>query len=414
MKEIVRALAPAPLLALYHRTLAELGAALYRQPSRKLCVIGVTGTKGKTTVTELIAAVLRQSGKRVALSNTIHFVVGEAEERNLYKMTMPGRFFLQRFLRRALEAGCTHAIVEMTSEGALQHRHRGIDLDALVFLNLQPEHLERHGGMEGYANAKLSLMRGLARSPKRPRIMVANRDDAYGPRFLEAPVELRAPYSLTDAEPYSADERGARFVWQGELFSIPLPGVHNIYNALAALTLGHALGLTTDAMKHALEHLPPIAGRAERVERGQPFDVVVDYAHTPDSLRALFEAYKHRRIIALIGSTGGGRDTWNRPQKGAVADEYAQASIITDEDPYDEDPARIAESIARGFVRTAPRIILDRREAIREALREAKPGDAVLITGKGTDPYLMGPRGSKKPWSDRKVAEEELQKLGYN
>jgi len=164
-----------------------------------------------------------------------------------------------------------------------------------------------------------------------------------------------------------------------------------------------------------------VPGRADRVERGQPFTVVVDYAHTPDSLRALYETYassgstinRDKKIIGVLGSTGGGRDIWKRPLMGSIADDFCSVAILTNEDPYDEDPHKIINEVAQGFNLKKPFIILDRRAAIREALREAKPGDAVLITGKGTDPYIMGPHGTKEKWSDKKVAEEELRKLGY-
>ncbi len=414
MKNFIRSLLPEPVLQAYHFVLACSGAVLYGFPSRKLVVIAVTGTKGKSTVVELVAETLRASGKKVASASTIRFCVGEESERNLYKMTMPGRFFLQKFLRRAADAGCTHAVVEMTSEGALQYRHKGVALDALVFTNLQPEHLERHGGFEAYAAAKLSLAKHLEGSPKRPRIVVANTDDVYGQKFLDAKVELHAPFSLADAEPYNTDDRNVRFVWRGVLFSVPLPGVFNLYNCLAALALGEALGLKTGDMKRALEHMPVIPGRAERIESGQPFAVVVDYAHTPDSLRALFETFKNHRILAVFGATGGGRDTWKRKEMGAVADKFCSVAILTDDDPYDEKPESIAKEIAKGFTRITPGIQTDRRKAIAEALAQARGGDAVLIAGKGTDPYLMGARGKKEPWSDAEVTREELAKLGYN
>jgi len=327
---------------------------------------------------------------------------------------MPGRFFLQKFLRRAVDAGCTHAVVEMTSEGTLQYRHKGVALDALVFTNLQPEHLELHGGFEAYAAAKLSLAKHLEGSPKRPRIVVANTDDAYGQKFLDAKVEVHVPFSLKDAEPYTADDRKIRFVWRGVLFSVPLPGVFNLYNCLAALSLGEALGLKTNDMKRALEHVPVIPGRAERIEGSQPFAVVVDYAHTPDSLRALFETFAKHRILAVFGATGGGRDTWKRKEMGAVADKFCSVAILTDDDSYDEHPESIAKEIAKGFARITPSIQTDRRKAIAEALAQAKDGNAVLIAGKGTDPYIMGARGTKEPWSDAQVAKEELAKLGYN
>lgn len=398
----------------YHFVFAYSGAVFYGFPSKKLVVIAVTGTKGKSTVVELVAEILRISDIRVASASTIRFCIDNESEPNLYKMTMPGRFFLQKFLRRAVNAGCTHAVVEMTSEGALQYRHKGIALDALVFTNLQPEHLERHGGFEAYAAAKLSLAKHLEESPKRHRIVVANTDDAYGQKFLDAKVDVRAPFSLKDAEPYTADDKGARFVWRGILFSVPLPGVFNLYNCLAALALGEALGLKVDNMKSALEHMSTIPGRAERIESGQPFTVVVDYAHTPDSLRALYETYKNKNIIAVLGNTGGGRDTWKRPEMGKISDEYATTVFLTNEDPYDEDPNKIIEEVKAGFIAHKPNIILDRRAAIAEALKTAKESDAVLITGKGTDPYIMGAGGKKEPWSDATVVREELSKLGYN
>lgn len=385
---------------------------------KKLFVIAVTGTKGKSSVVELVRSILSEAGYTVASANTIRFTIGKKSEPNLFKMTMPGRFFLQQFLRKAVESGCTHAVVEMTSEGARQFRHKGIELNALVFTNLEPEHLESHGGLEAYAQAKLSLAAHLVESPKRPRYIVANADDPWGKKFLETQVEYTLPFSLKDAEPYRADDKSVRFVYKQELFTVPLPGLFSLKNILAALTLTEAMGVPLAAAKRALEHHAPIAGRAERVVRGQPYTVVVDYAHTPGSLKALLETFstqsgKERRVIGVFGSTGGGRDVWKRPEMGATADTYCDVAYLTNEDPYDEDPQKIVNDIARGFTDHTPYIILERRAAIREALREAKEGDVVLITGKGTDPYIMGPRGSMQPWSDKKVAEEELAKLGY-
>lgn len=410
----IKKLIPSPLLSLYHLLWAYGGAFVYGNPSHKLYVVGVTGTKGKSTTTELVAAILRAAGHKVAVASTIHFVINDEVQPNLYKMTMPGRARLQKFLYDALSAGCTHAVIEMTSEGAKQYRHAGIELDALVFTNLQPEHLESHGGMEAYANAKLQLARALERSRKRPRVVVANADDPYGEKFLEAQVEVRAPFRLADAEPYTADEHSARFVWRkGEVCTVPLPGLFNLRNALAALVLGEAMGIPLATIKKGLESVRPIAGRQQRIECGQPFTVIVDNAHTPDSLKALFETFKHRRCIGLIGSMGGGRDTWNRPEKGKVADTCCEVVVISDEDPCDEDPQEILREIAAGVALKKPLVILDRRDAIRAALEEAKPGDVVLLTGKGTDPYILRAKGVREPWSDANVAKQELEKLGY-
>ena len=414
MKQLIKKILPPAVLGAYHYLMAEWGALRYRYPSDDLVVIGITGTKGKSTTSELVTAILTEAGHTVALASTIRFAIGKKSEPNLFKMTMPGRMYLQQFLRKAVERGATHAVIEMTSEGAKQYRHKGIALDALIFINLQPEHLESHGGMNAYAAAKLQLAKGLEDSPKRPRYMVANADDKYGKDFLAVDVEVKAPFSLKDAEPYTTDEKAVRFLWHSELFTVPLPGLFNLQNILAALTLTSTMGIPQATIKKALEKIAPVAGRAERVEMGQPFTVVVDYAHTPDSLRALYSTYSGKRIIGVLGSTGGGRDTWKRPAMGTIAEEYCDVAILTNEDPYDEDPQKIISEIAKGFTKNKPHVIFDRRKAIHEALREAKDGDAVLITGKGTDPYIMGANGSKQVWSDRKVTQEELKKLGYN
>ncbi len=417
MKHFILSLTPRWLLDAYHLAWAYGSAWWYDYPSKKLIVVGVTGTKGKSTTAELIRHTLAQTGHQVALASTIRFMVGDATERNLFKMTMPGRGYIQKFLASAIEAKCTHAVIELTSEGAIQHRHEGLELDALVFTNLAPEHIERHGSFEAYADAKLSLARALAQSPKRPRIIVANADDEYGAQFLAVDADIKAPFKLADAEPYTADDKSVRFLWRGVLFTVPLPGLFNLKNCLATLTLGNALGLGTENMKQALEHVEPVAGRAQRVEQGQPFAVVVDYAHTPDSLKALYETYagSGKRLICVLGSTGGGRDTWKRAEMGRIADHMCDIAILTDEDPYDEDPRKIIEELSTGFSNRAPRVLLDRRQAIASAIAEAKDADdAVLITGKGTDPYIMGPNGQKLVWSDAQVAQEELIKLGYN
>ncbi len=406
---MLKQLIPQKIVNLYHLLFAYVGALMWRFPSKKLFVVAVTGTKGKSTTAELVRTLLAGAGYKVALASTVQFKIGDQSEPNLFKMTMPGRAYLQKFLRKAVDAGCTHAVIEMTSEGARQFRHKGIELDALIFTNLAPEHIESHGSMEAYAAAKLKLAQHLEESPKRPRYSVANIDDKYGKDFLDVDVEAHLPFSIRDAEPYTVDDTGVRFVYKGgTLFTAPLPGLFSLKNILAAITLCDALGIPHNVMRKALEHMPAVSGRAESIECGQDFRVIVDYAHTPDSLQAVLETYKGKDVICVMGSTGGGRDQWKRPQMGKIADELCSAAILTNEDPYDEDPNKIVNEIASGFTVHKPHIILDRREAIAYALGLAQKGSVVAITGKGTDPYIMGPRGSKQPWSDKKVAEEEL------
>lgn len=395
----------------YHYLLATIGVALYRHPSRKIYVIGITGTKGKSSTTEFVNAVLEAAGKKTAVLSTIRFKIDTNSEPNKYKMTMPGRFFTQQFLRKAVDAGCEYAIIEMTSEGARFFRHAHLQLDALIFTNLSPEHIESHGSFQAYKKAKLRLAKQLAKSKKLARVAIANIDNEHAPAFLIGDVEKNIGYSLNHAHIISHDEHTSTITWHDTEITIPLPGMFNISNAIAALTLAQEIGIKEEDAKRGIEMLSLIRGRVEKVNEGQDFRVIVDYAHTDDSLRKLYETFPTSRKIAVLGSTGGGRDGWKRPVLGKIADEYCDEIILTNEDPYDEDPLKIINEVARGIERHSPTIILNRREAIAHALSLARTGDTVLITGKGTDPYIMGPNGTKEVWDDASVAREELIKL---
>ncbi len=400
----------------YHYTLSFIGALIYRYPSKEITVIGVTGTKGKSSVVELVNAIFEADGRRTAVAGTIRFKIGEKSERNLYKMTMPGRFFMQKFLREAVNAGCEVAIVEMTSEGVRQYRHLFIHLDALIFTNLSPEHIESHGSYEKYVAAKLELARALQCSQKRPRFMIANRDDAHGEDFLKAKVEHALPYGLSDLELYTLNKEDVSLVTEGTTIRVPLVGLFNVYNALAAMTCARAFGIPLKTIHAALSNLPPIKGRVERFKSPKNAErkitAVVDYAHTPDSLEKLYKAFEKERKVCVLGNTGGGRDKWKRPEMGRIADQYCERIILTNEDPYDESPEKIVEEMARGIENDSKlTIIMDRRKAIRTALEDAPDGGVVLVSGKGTDPYIMGPNNTKTPWSDAKVVQQEMSSL---
>ena len=403
----------------YHLALAYAASILYKHPSREIMVIAVTGTKGKSTVTELIARILETNGHKVASLSTIQFKIGEDKKRNLYKMTMPGRFFVQKFLRDAVSASCTHAVLEMTSEGAKQFRHRFIEIDALVFTNLTPEHIESHGSFAKYKAAKLSLAAKVADSGKQPRYLVSNVDDEHGSDFLAFKVENKLPYSLNDLSLYSLHRDSVSLVFGDITIRVPLVGLFNVYNILAAITLTRALGVSFLTIDKALRNIPPIAGRVERFSTPRnatkQLTAVVDYAHTPDSLEKLYQAFPGATKICVLGNTGGGRDTWKRPEMGTIANTYCEQIILTNEDPYDEDPRKILEDMAKGIAdKTKLEIIMDRRLAIRRALEIAPEGSYVLISGKGTDPYIMGPLGSKTTWSDAEVVKEELALFSTN
>lgn len=400
----------------YHYTLAYFAALRYSHPSKEITLIGVTGTKGKSTVTELVTKILETEGYKVASLSTIQFKIGDETERNLFKMTMPGRFFVQSFLRKAVKAGCTHAVVEMTSEGAKQFRHRFLDLDALIFTNLTPEHIESHGSFKKYKEAKLSIAKQVELSTKKPRYIVANADDEHAVDFLNFKVEHKLPYSLKDLSLHSLHNDSVSLVFGGTTIRVPLVGLFNVYNILAAITLTRAMGVSLQTIDKALRDIPKIAGRVERfstpLKASKKITAIVDYAHTPDSLEKLYQAFPQVEKVCVLGNTGGGRDSWKRPEMGAIADKYCTYIILTNEDPYDEDPHKIVKDMTKGIKNKEKlEIIMDRRRAIREACKRAKAGSYVLVSGKGTDPYIMGPKGTKTPWSDAEVVQEELENL---
>ena len=436
MLRILKKIIPKPIFEFfqpaYHHGLAMLGALIYRFPSKKLIIIGVTGTKGKTTTVELVNAILETVGYKTALAGTLRFKIGEKEKRNLFKMSMPGRFFMQNFLREAVDAGCTHAVLELTSEGAKQFRHKFIYPNALIFTNLAPEHIESHGSYENYLKAKLFIAKEL--EGRKERVIIANVDDKEGEKFLALNIQNKIPYSLHDAISVKVDERGSSFQVGKLVIHSKLPGIFNVSNMLGAIAYAKFAGISDEKIKKGLENIDFIRGRMEKIKwpaslpASREFDVVVDYAHTPDSLKAAYEAYtpKHK-LICVLGNTGGGRDKWKREEMGKIADKYCDQIILTNEDPYDEDPNKIVEDIKKGIKSKPIEIIMDRRKAIKTAIAKASrfalasrdkqntnEKVAVLITGKGTDPYIIGPNGARQEWDDATVAREELQRVFHN
>jgi len=408
--KLFNALSPA-----YHWTLALVAALWYRFPSKEIKVIAVTGTKGKSTTVEILNAILEEAGFKTALTNTIRLKIDHESTPNMYKMSMPGRFFIQRSLRKAVLEGCQYFIMEITSQGVLLSRHSFIDLDALIFTNLSPEHLEAHGSYDNYRAAKLDIVKALSTSSKKNRAIIANTDDPEGKKFLDYRAEAHLGFGLRDIEPYEATDKGITFTFDEKKVQSSLTGLFNLYNILGAATAAKSQKIPDDIIIRAIEKIKEIPGRVERIDvpakNGGSFAVIVDYAHTPDSLSKLYGIFPLARKVCVLGGTGGGRDTWKRSEMGKIADSQCDEIILTNEDPYDEDPNEIIANVAQGIRRKAPYVIMDRREAIREALKRGKNGDVILITGKGTDPYIMGARGEKVPWSDMGVVKEEVEKL---
>ncbi len=402
----------------YHYLLALFCAILYGFPSRKIKIVAITGNQGKTSTAELVNALLEEAGFKTALAGTLRFKIDKDSKRNLYKMTMPGRLFLNKFLRKAVRAGCEWAVLEMTSEGAKQFRHKFISLDALIFTNLSPEHIESHGSYENYVAAKLQIAKALESSSKKRKVLVVNRDDKESKKFLQIKIKEKYAFSREDATPYQERDLGILFTVENTAIQSRLHGEFNLYNMLAAIAFAKTQHIEMSTVKSAIENFKGILGRRQIVA-SEPFEVVIDYAHTIDSLEQLYKSFRDKALVCVLGNAGGGRDTWKRPGMGKVADSYCEHIILTNEDPYDENPQKIISDVAEGVKRHTPEIILDRREAIKQAykkvieIKQEFPGKkvSVVISGKGTDPYIMGPNGSKIEWDDATVALEELQKI---
>lgn len=409
----------------YHFLMAVLGAVIFGFPSKKIKVVGITGTKGKTSTAEFVNSILESAGYKTALAGTMRFKIGKISEPNIKKMTMPGRFFLQNFIRKAVSEKCDWLVLEMTSQGVAQFRHKFIYLDALIVTNVSPEHIEAHGSYENYLEAKLKITDLISKSTKPKKVLVVNEEDKEVRNFIKrARKVLVYPFSIKDISVISSTEEKSVIRIDGQNIQINLPGMFNIYNVLSSIAFAKAFGITPGQIKNGVEKVKEIKGRLEKVSVSpkQNFDVYVDYAHTADSLEKVYKTFENKRKICVLGSTGGGRDSWKRPAMGALAEKYCDMVIVTNEDPYDEDPMKIASEVASGS--PSAKIIIDRREAIRKALETAHEGTlrqaqgsgnesdyVVLISGKGTDPYIMGPKGSRVVWSDKEVAEEELNKL---
>lgn len=397
MKSLIKKFIPSFLLSWYHFGLAFLGVLLYQFPSRKIKVIGVTGTNGKTTVVNFITRILEEAGYKVASFSSIKFKIGDKEWPNTLKMTMPGRLMVQKLMRQAVNFGCKYAVLEVTSEGIKQYRHKFINFEEAVFTNLTPEHIEAHGGFENYKRAKGKLFENTK------NIHIINLDDKNAEYFLQFPAKKKYTYGFNQGDVNT----------QNTQFKLQLIGNFNTYNALAAICVGLSQGISLGICERAVEKVEGIPGRMEMVV-SEPFKVFVDYAFTPNALEKVYQTIKNnfnpQKMICVLGACGGGRDTWKRPALGEIAGRYCNKVIVTNEDPYDEDPMDIIEQVAGGIKGKAEKI-LDRKEAIRKSLEYAGNGDTVVITGKGCEPWIIEAHGKKIPWDDRKVVREELKKL---
>src|SRR3989344_8141008 len=321
----------------YHLALAYLAALVYVFPSHKIKVIGVTGTKGKSSTVYFLSRILEGVGYKTAAISTIQFKIAEKEWPNSLKMTMPGRFAIQSFLAKAVKVGCQFAVLEVSSQGVLQNRHRFINFDTAVFTKLAPEHIEAHGSFENYKKYKLKFFEYVKNNH------VINKDDKYFQEFYNVPAKNKITYSAG----LPASQAEALRAGDYKNLKLKLWGDFNLANAAAAVKTAEIYGIDAEKSQRILENIESLPGRMELVDPpvggGKKFKVVVDYAHTPDSMEAVYGSLKPKlavgaKLICVFGATGGGRDKWKRPEYGKIAEKYCDEIILTNEDPYDENP----------------------------------------------------------------------------
>lgn len=430
VKPFLRSHLPVSFVTLYHLFLAIAAALWYRFPSRHLTVVGVTGTNGKTTVCNLIAHILIAAGHKTGFTTTINFKIGERAWTNRTKQGMQGRFRLQQLLREMVSEGCAHAVIETTSEGIKQYRHWGIRYAAAVFTNLTPEHIESHGSFEKYRTAKGKLFAALGARG----ISVVNGDDKAAEYFLKFPAGEKWVYQVQRRKfsgskfknlqviDYNISPQGSEFTLTIDgheySFTTKLLGFFNVYNCASAISAALALKVPIEVIQGAVSSFPPLPGRMEIIhDPKRDITVVVDYAHDPRALQNAYDTIGEllgRNIIAVLGAVGGGRDKAKRPLLGELASRYSKYVIITNEDPYDDDPEEIIGQVEEGVKRDRARVlnvnywkILDRRAAIQKAVALAEKGEVIALTGKGCE-EVMAVKGGFVPWDDRASAREAL------
>jgi UDP-N-acetylmuramoyl-L-alanyl-D-glutamate--2,6-diaminopimelate ligase len=404
------------LINVFHLCESITASLRYGFPARSMRMIGVTGTNGKTTTCNLIGSILEAAGHTVGINSTAVLQVAGKRWDNDLSLTTANPFQLQKLLADMKKAGCDWVVMEVASHALVQHRVWGMKFEATVFTNLTRDHLDYHGTMEEYARAKGLLFANV------PKVAALNHDDEWYDFFARYPAQQQLSYGTHE----DADVRiaGAKLSLKGTKLSLlcdgqpldialNLPGQFNAYNAAAAAAVTHGIGIASEHIKAGLEKVPSVPGRMQLIEAGQDFAVIIDHAHTPDALENLFKTVRmllKGRLITVIGADGD-RDPGKREPIGKLAAENSQVVIVTDQEPYTEDPTQVRSAVMRGVESVKFGVksyeIPDRREAIQKALSFAKKGDIVLIPGLGNQ-LTRGMGGGKTPWDDREVTRELL------
>ncbi|MCY4576954.1 MAG: UDP-N-acetylmuramyl-tripeptide synthetase [Candidatus Kaiserbacteria bacterium] len=431
IKRHIARVVPDFLLLGYHFIFAVAAMVWYRHPSKELVVIGVTGTKGKTSTASYMHTALTAAGKTVGLLSTAEVRIGREVHTNKRHMTLPGRGYVQQQLRKMVTAGCQYAIIETPSEGIRQFRVFGVWYDSLVYTNLSPEHLVTHKTFERYRHTKGLLFKQQAQSPQKvlhgkpvKRYIILNADDGnveYFQKIADTPLneQLVVGFGEKATIPIST-EKGSdenAFTLEEDRYVVPLPGIITVQNAVPAILLAKRYGGVSPEQLNDAFTSTTLPGRLERIEAGQPFQVYCDYAHEPLSIESVCEALRQYvssedgRLLIVVGAVGASRWRYNATKIGEVAGQCADVAIITDVDPFFDDPEEIARAVVSGIRKNKNAewyVELNRRKAIEKAFALAKKGDVVIVTGKGAE-VTMEVNGESIPWDERAIIREILQ-----
>jgi UDP-N-acetylmuramoyl-L-alanyl-D-glutamate--2,6-diaminopimelate ligase len=424
LKNIIKKVIPRSLFSKlvnpYHWLESFVANVRYGFPARDMYVVMITGTNGKTTTASYLGSILNAAGHNVGVCSTAYFEINGKRIPNDLNFTVTNPFKLQAMLAQMKKADVDHLVLEVTSHALSQHRVWGVPCDVAVMTNLTQDHLDYHGTMENYAAAKGKMF---ARNPK---FIVLNRDDAWFDFFNQyqageqkitygADEAAEARISYVKLHKQGSDVRLKIDHTTDLQFTTKLPGKFNVYNATAAAAAAYVMRVDTDKIVKGIESLESVPGRLERIDAGQPYDVIVDYAHTPDALENLLETLKHltkNRLILVFGATGD-RDKAKRPIMGEIAAKLTDRIFLTDEESYTEDPATIRNMLMEGIVSggggSKTEEIADRKEAIAKALATARRGDTVVVTGMGHEQYRII-NGRREPWHEPTVIRELLEK----
>ncbi len=411
------------------RALGLMSSTLYAHPSRDMIVIGVTGTDGKTTTTTMIHQMLLSAGRRVGSMSTVDIRLGDAVDPNDSRQTTLEALEVQEQMAHMRDRGLKYAVIETSSHGLALQRIVGVDYDVAVFTNVAHEHLDFHKTIEAYREAKAQLINLTAGSARKgiDKTAVLNRDDPSYAYLVNRPIARQLTYGIQLSADLKADRveatpDGLRMEASTPLgplsLRLNLSGRWNAANALAAAAAGVAVGMTLDEIRRGLESYSGVSGRMERVDLGQPFAVIIDYAHTPQSLEKVLRELRpitRGKLIAVFGSAGD-RDREKRPWMGEIAARLSDYAVFTNEDPREEDAMTILNEIAAGAEEVGWREgeqyvrIEDRRQGIAHAVRKASAGDTILLAGKGHERSILIGRG-KEPWDERAAAEAAIRGL---